>query len=361
MTILADEKKREAAAKRKGGILTTRNLVLLAALAVGLAVGVPTWWNHHNHESTDDAQLEGHILAVMPRVGGYVEKIHVSDEQAVKAGDTLFTLDRRELEIKERQAEAELMAAQAAAKGGVAGAGARAAESQKTTAQANLEAARATLDKTTQDLERMRQLSKQDIASKSQLEAAEAAHRSAQAAFAAASEQAKGSAYTIEGANAQVRAADARLAETQAALDAARLQLSYAVVTAAATGHVAKKNLEPGQLVSPGQPVMSIVDASPLWVVANFKETQLQRLRLGQSVEIGVDAYPKLQVRGEVASIQYATGARFSLLPPDNATGNFTKVVQRVPVKIRLTGDTDESLLRPGMSVSVSVDVKSGT
>jgi membrane fusion protein (multidrug efflux system) len=338
--------------------MSLRNWLLLAALAAGIGVGVPTWWKLHTHESTDDAQLEGHILSVMPRVGGYVDRIYVVDEQAVKAGDTLFTLDRRELEIKARQAEADLLAAMAAAKGGVAGAGARSAESQKTTAKANLEAARANLDKATKDLDRVRDLMRQDIASKSQLEAAEAAHQAAQAAFAASSEQERGSAFTIEGANAQVRAADARLAEAQAALDAARLQLSYSAVTAAVSGHIAKKNLEPGQLVPPGQPVMSIVDAEPLWVVANFKETQLRNVREGEPVQIDVDAFPDRPLHGEVASIQYATGARFSLLPPDNASGNFTKVVQRVPVKIRFTEGTDLASLRPGMSVSVSVAVR---
>jgi membrane fusion protein (multidrug efflux system) len=321
-------------------------------------VGLPTWWYYHNHETSDDAQVEGHILPVMPRVGGYVQKVHVIDEQKVMIGDTLFTLDARELEIKTRQAEADLLAAKAGSGEGVAGAGVRTAQSQKSTAQANLEAALSSLDKAKQDVERTRELSSKDIASKAQLDAAEAAYRSAKAGYNAAFELARGSTFNTQGAAAQARAADARLEAAQAAYDAALLQLSYAVVTASASGHIAKKNLEPGQWISAGQPVLSIVDDSPVWVVANLKETQLDHVREGQPVDIKVDAYSG-RLRGKVASIQYATGARFSLLPPDNATGNYTKVVQRVPIRIELGEDAEARLpLRPGMSVGVSIDTR---
>ncbi len=335
-----------------------RNIILLALAVGALAVSAPNLWYRHNHETTDDAQVEGHIISVMPRVGGYVSFVRVVDEQAVKAGDTLFALDVDELRIKVRQAEADLMAAQAAANGGVAGAGAKAAESQKAATQANLQSAKANLEKARQDAERARKLFQQEIASKAQLDAAEAALLSAHGSFDAVTEQARGSNFTIAGANAQVRAADARLAASEAALDQAKLQLSYGVALAPTSGHIAKKTLEPGQLVAPGQPVMAIVEDGPVWIVANLKETQLQRLHVGQSVEIDVDAFPGLPVRGQVASVQYATGARFSLLPPDNASGNYTKVVQRVPVRIELEPGTPPDLLRPGMSVDVAIDIR---
>lgn len=348
-----------------------RNIVLSAFAGLALAFGIPNWWFHHTHETTDDSQVEGHILPVSPRVGAFVARVLVADEQAVKAGDTLFTLDSREAAIKVRQAEADLMAAQAAAKGGVAGAGAQVAESQRTAAQANLAAVKANLDKAGNDAERARDLFKQDIASKAQLDAAETAYQAAQAAYAASSETAKGSAFTIAGANAQVRAADARLAAAEAALDAARLQLEYTVVTAPVSGHIAKKNLESGQQVAAGQPVMAIVADGPVWVVANLKETQLSDVRPGERVAIEVDAFPGRKLAGEVASIQYATGARFSLLPPDNATGNYTKVVQRVPVRIKLLGQDQgqdpktgdgpgAARLVPGMSVTVAIDTRAG-
>jgi membrane fusion protein (multidrug efflux system) len=338
-----------------------RNLILLAIAAAGLAFGIPKWWFMHNHETTDDAQVEGHILSVSPRVGGYAAQVRVADNQAVGAGDTLFTLDARELEIKVRQAEADLMAAQAAAKGGVAGAGAHMAESQRTAAQANLAAVKADLAKARNDVERTRGLYKQDISSRAQLDAAETAYQGAQAAYAASSETARGSSFNIAGANAQVRAADARLAAAEAALDAARLQLEYAVVTAPVSGHVAKKNLERGQQVAAGQPVMAIVADGPVWVVANLKETQLAKVKPGESVEIEVDAFAGGKLTGEVASIQSATGARFSLLPPDNASGNYTKVVQRIPVRINLTGaGPSAARLVPGMSVTVAIDTRAG-
>jgi membrane fusion protein (multidrug efflux system) len=344
----------KAAAKKK----PVRNLVLGGMLVAGVAAGIPVWWHMHTHETTDDSQVEGHVVSISPRLTGFVAEVRVHDEQAVKAGDTLFLLDPRELRIRLALAESDLQAAEAAAKGGVAGASAQAAQSQKTAAQANLESVKAALSKAKQDVERARELYKKEIASKAQLDAAEAAYLSAQAAFAAASEQTRGTAYGIAGANAQVRAADARLSAARAAVDAARLQLSFTAVTAPTSGHIAKKNIEPGQQVAAGQPVMAIVDDAPVWVVANLKETQLRNVHAGQHVEIDVDAYPDRKVIGEVASIQYATGARFSLIPPDNASGNFTKVVQRVPVRIRLLGDgKDLADLRPGMSVAVSIDI----
>lgn len=349
----------ERAKKQKGK--PVRNLVLLGLLVAGIAIGTPVWWYNHNHETTDDSQLEGHVVTISPRVTGFVSGVRVADEQAVKAGDTLFTLDPRELSIKLELAQAELEAAEAAAKGGVAGAGAQAAQSQKSAAQANLEAVKAGLDKAKQDVERTRELFRKQIASKAQLDAAEAAYKSAQAAYAAAEEQTRGTAFGIAGANAQVRAADARLAAAQAAVEAAELQLSYTAVTAPTSGHVEKKSIEPGQQVALGQPVMAIVDDGPVWVVANLKETQLPNVHVGQRAEIDVDAYPGTKITGEVASIQYATGARFSMLPPDNASGNFTKVVQRVPVRIRILNQDDIGpALRPGMSVSVSIDIRSG-
>lgn len=354
-----DQEANEAKKPKPPAKKPVRNIVLLCILGVGLAAGVPTWWYHHNHETTDDAQVEGHILPVSPRVGGFVDKVYVSDQQSVKAGDTLFVLDARDLSIKLRQAEADLLAAQAAAKGGVAGAGAKMAESQKTSAQANLAAVKANLAKAKNDAARARDLFKQEIVSKAQLDAAETALQGAQAAYDASTEAAKGTTIGILGANAQVRAADARLEAAQAGLDAAKLQLGYAVVVAPTSGHIAKKNLEPGQLIAPGQPVMAIVADAAVWVIANLKETQLNEVRPGQRVAIEVDAFPDKTFTGTVASIQYATGARFSMLPPDNASGNYTKVVQRVPVRIDLTDPAAaSSALRPGMSVNVAIDIR---
>lgn len=281
----------------------------------------------------------------------------MKDDQAVKKGDTLFTIDPTEFVLRLRQAEAELWAARANSRQGVAGASANVASAQKQVASSNLEAARANLDRTRTELDRARTLRAKDLVSQAALDAAEAASRSAQAAFAAAADQAKATGFGEVGAAAQERLADARISAAQAAVEVARTQLSWTVGIAATSGHVAKRNLEPGQFLSAGQPVMSIVSDSAAWVVANLKETQVQRVKPGQDVEVEVDALPGQKLSGKVRTVQWATGARFSLLPPDNASGNFTKVVQRIPVRIDLTDAAVQAQLRPGMSANISIRV----
>jgi membrane fusion protein (multidrug efflux system) len=205
--------------------------------------------------------------------------------------------------------------------------------------------AQANADKAHQDLERIRQLASQDIASKQQLDGAEAAVQSADAALAAA--------------QAALVAADARVASARAQRDQAALNLAYTRLTAPAGGVVAKKSVEVGQLVQPGQPLLAVVPLSDVWLTANLKETEVANVKPGDPVDFTVDAYPGRHFRGHVESIAPATGARFSLLPPDNATGNFTKVVQRIPVRIRPDGPADPvHPLRPGMSVVTNIQTK---
>jgi len=331
-------------------------VVVIAAAVAGTAY----WLKWRSVERTDDAQLEGTVVPIHARVGGFAQTVRVRDDQLVKAGDTLFTVDPTEYVQRVRQAEAELWAARAGAQGGVAGAGANAAKAQKAVAQNNIEVAKSNLDKANRDLERTRTLRQRDVASQSQLDAAEAAATSAAAAFRAASEQAAVSGFGETGAQAQVRLAEAKIAAAQAGLDVARTHLSWTAGIAPISGRVAKKNLEPGQFVSAGQPVLSLVSDSAVWAVGNLKETQIDRIRPGLEVEVAVDAFPGLALTGKVRSLQAATGSRFSLLPPDNASGNFTKVVQRVPVRIDL--DLPDSLrgrLVPGLSANISIHVGS--
>jgi membrane fusion protein (multidrug efflux system) len=200
-------------------------------------------------------------------------------------------------------------------------------------------------------------LREKDLASQAQLDIAEASARTADASLRAAQDQAEASGFGQVGAEAQERLGDARIAAAQAAVEVARTQLSWTVGIASVSGHVAKRNVEPGQFLSPGQPVLAIVSDSAVWVVANLKETQLSRVAPGQAVDIEVDALPGAKLRGRVRSEQYATGARFSLLPPDNAAGNFTKIVQRVPVRIDFADSADRSGLRPGMSANIAIHV----
>jgi membrane fusion protein (multidrug efflux system) len=333
---------------------------IYAVVALAAIGGGGAWWMKiRKLERTDDAQLEGSVVPVQARVSGFAKTVRVRDDQLVKEGDTLFTLDPTEILLKLRQTEAELWAAKAASQSGVAGAGAQAAKAQKAVAQNNVEAAKANLEKANQDLERTRRLRQKDVASQSQLDAAEAAARSAAAVYQAASEQAQVSGFGETGAQAQIRLTEAKIAAAQAAVDAARTQYSWTFALAPVSGRVAKRNLEQGQFVSAGQPLMAIVSDSAVWVVGNFKETQIDRIRQGQLADVVVDAFPGRRFEGRVRSLQAATGSRFSLLPPDNASGNFTKVVQRVPVRIDLSvPDSLRTSLLPGLSANVSIHVR---
>jgi len=310
--------------------------ILMGVVLLGLvAIGIRRWIYSLNHVSTDNAQVDGHIVPILPKVGGYVIEVRTDENRSVKAGDTLVVLDDRDYKARLAQAEADLAVA-------LAGVSNRArvgqAEAQVAQAQANAEKAHA-------DLERIKPLAEQEIMPKQALDAAEAASRAADAALAAA--------------QAALLGADARVAAARAARDQAALNLSYTRITAPAEGVVSKKSVELGQLVQPGQPLMSLVPLSDVWVTANLKETQTANVTPGDPADFTVDAYGGRHFSGHVESLAPATGAKFSLLPPDNATGNFTKVVQRIPVRIRLDSKNDPARpLRPGMSVNVTVTTK---
>src|SRR5881396_2763818 len=303
--------------------------IIMGVVLLGLvAVGARRWIYSLSHVSTDNAQVDGHIVPILPKVGGYVLEVRTDENRSAKAGDTLVVLDDRDYKARLAQAEADLAVA-------LAGVSNRAQVGQ---AQANAEKAHA-------DLERIKPLAEKDIVPKQALDAADAAARAADAALAAA--------------QAALLSADARVAAARAARDQAALNLSYTRIIAPAEGVVSKKSVELGQLVQPGQPLMSLVPLGDVWVTANLKETQTADVTPGDPVDFTVDAYGGRHFSGHVESLSPATGARFSLLPPDNATGNFTKVVQRIPVRIRLDGKNDPTRpLRPGMSVAVTITTK---
>jgi membrane fusion protein (multidrug efflux system) len=320
---------------KSGGSKRTIFIIMGVVLLGLVAVGVRRWIYSLNHVSTDNAQVDGHIIPILPKVGGYVVDVRTDENRSVKAGDTLVVLDDRDFKARLAQAEADLAVA-------LAGVSNRArvgqAEAQVAQAQANAEKAHA-------DLERIKPLAEKDIVPKQALDAAEAASRAADAALAAA--------------QAALLGADARVAAARAARDQAALNLSYTRITAPSEGVVSKKTVEIGQLVQPGQPLMSEVPLSDVWVTANLKETQTADVTPGDPVDFTVDAYGGRHFSGQVETLSPATGAKFSLLPPDNATGNFTKVVQRIPVRIRLARKNDPVRpLRPGMSVNVTITTK---
>jgi membrane fusion protein (multidrug efflux system) len=307
-------------------------------------------------ETTDDAQVEGDISPVLPRVSGYVTKIYFDDNQKIKKGDTLITLDTADLKLKVQQAEIALLNAKAGLQ--VVKAGANTASSSIGSAEANVSAAEANARKADQDYNRMQKLLADKSITQQQFDAVKAQKEVADAQLLAAQKQVNTVSSQSAGASDQIQVAEAGIKQAEANLNLAKLQLSYAVITAPADGVVSKKNVEVGQLVQVGQPLCSIVSSDRVWVVANFKETQLTHMQVGQDVNVDVDAFKGNDLHGKVISFSGATGAKFSMLPPDNASGNFVKVVQRIPVKIEIDkNDPRYKNLIPGMSVSVSVDI----
>jgi membrane fusion protein (multidrug efflux system) len=342
-----------------------KNIRLLIPIVLVIAGGVwgfNRWSFSQSHESTDNAQVDGHIVPVVAKIGGYVLAVNMGENAHVDDKGVLVSIDEREYQVKLAQAEADYAAAIAAAgSGGVEGQAAamvRTASSQREVGDAQVLAARAQVVKAQSDLARAKELSAKQIISMAQLDAAQAAFDAAAATLTATQRQVSAATSGVSNAEAGVRLARARLAAAQAARENASLQLSYAKITAPLSGIVSRKQVEVGQLVQAGQTLLSIVSDSGVFVTANFKETQLARIRVGQQVALEVDAYAAA-AEGVVESIASATGAKFALLPPDNATGNFTKVVQRVPVRIRITkGLGADRPLRPGMSVLANVLVK---
>ncbi|HET9931281.1 MAG TPA: HlyD family secretion protein [Polyangiaceae bacterium] len=374
-------------------------LPLLSALAFG--GGAALLLASGGHETTDDAQVEGHVAYVAPHVAGQVKRVLVKDNQRVQVGDVLVELDERDLNAKLLAARADWEASKAqlhasetqlavtrksvnsnlvVARGGLA----QAASTRETTvaaieqARASVQAAESRRALAATELERTKNLFETGASSKANLDSDRAAFDQAQAALAEASarlasaeanrqnssgtvESARGRVLAaeagpeqIEAAEAAVELARARVNQAKAALDQAELNVSYTRVKAEVAGVVSRRSVEAGQMAAPERPMLALVPLEDTWVVANFKEDQIASMRPGQTVNVSIDAYPGKKLSGHVDSLAGGTGARFALLPPDNASGNFTKVVQRVPVLIRLDAHPGIEL-RPGLSARATV------
>jgi len=385
--------------RRRGIIIVV--VVILVLVAVGL------WWRSTFSEDTDDAQINGHLIQISSRVGGQVLKVDVDENQLVKAGDEIAELDPRDYQVAVENAEAALASAQAAAAAAqvnvpitsantgsnlssagadVSGAAASVeqAEQQLVAAQAKVAQADANNVKAQADLARYKPLVEKDVISKQQFDAAVAAADAAKAALADARAGQQAAADGIRVAHeresqavaglkaaetgpqqvaaqsARAKQAQAQVQQAQAQLDQVKLNLSYTKIVAPVAGIVTRKSVEVNQNVGVGQNLLTLVSLEDLWVTANFKETQLRHMSAGQSVDIHVDSTGK-DYKGKVTQIGGATGSVLSLFPPENATGNYVKVVQRVPVRIDFTDLKDEDanhLLRPGLSVEPKVTVK---
>ena len=340
--------------------MTRRSWIAVAAVVILAAIA---WWGYGSYQSrkvrevTEDAQVDGRIIPVINKVGGYVAQVRVHENEPVNAGDTILVIDDAELRVRLAQAEADLAATQAmVGGGGQATAAIEVSTRQRSSLEAQLEAARANARRARADFTRMSGLAEKQIVSRQALDAAQAAVDAADASVTALERQISAAGANVTSSEAGLRLARARFEAARAARDNARLQLTYAAVLAPATGVVSRKTVEVGQLLQAGQPVLSIVATDSIWVTANYKETQVAVMHPGQDVDLSVDAYPDCHAHGKLHSISSATGARFALIPPDNATGNFTKVVQRVPVRIQvLDGCGEGRPLRPGMSVEAVV------
>ena len=332
-------------------------IILGLILIIGAIFGVKEYIYFGKHVDTDDAQVDGDISPVVARVGGYVDSIYFQENTHVDKGQVLVKIDDRDYKVKLEQALAAKTGAKANINVGESQIYANDANSAS--ARAQVESAAARLEKQNKDYQRYANLVKdgsitqqQFDQAKSDLQVAEATYRAAQDQYKAAEEQ-------VGATKNQLNVTNTGVSQKQVDVDYAKLQLTYTIVKAPASGITSKKSVQVGQLVQAGQTLFSIVNDNSTFITANFKETQLDKIREGQKVEITVDAYPDVKFKGEVYNFSPATGAKFSLLPPDNATGNYVKVVQRVPVKIKIDASKEEmSKLRPGMSVNVSVFVK---
>ncbi|MBL8327886.1 MAG: HlyD family secretion protein [Rubrivivax sp.] len=336
-----------------------RWLALSAALLLAAALAHRLWLTL-SVVSTDNAQIESRIVPVLARVGGIVTQLAVDDHQRVTAGAALLQLDDAPLRLALRQAEAELALAEAATRhegtGGQAQAQFSAARATAAAARAAIESAQSVADQAAAQLARQQALMDKGMTTQQAVDAAAAELRTARAELEVQRRRSESAEAQAQASGAGVGAARARVAAALAARDLAALRVTEAQVLAPAGGVISQRAVSAGQVVRAGQQLMSLVLDQDLWIVANFKETELRHLGPGRPAQVEVDAYPGLRLAAVVESISPATGARFSLLPPDNATGNFTKVVQRVPVRLRLTESPPSAQpLRPGLSVRVTL------
>ncbi|WP_145858091.1 HlyD family secretion protein [Pedobacter suwonensis] len=341
--------------KKKKNIVVP--IILGVLLVIGIIFGIVEWNYYSKHVDTDDAQIDGDISPVVARVGGYVKDINFEENTHVTEGQVLVKLDDNDYKVKLEQAQSGQKGATAGL--GVAQSQIAATEANTSTAKANVAAAKVKLNLAQKDYDRYANLIKDGSITQQAFDQAKAAKESAQAAYQAAVDQYNAAVKQVGTTQSQLAVSSNVISQRQSDIDFAKLQLSYTDIKAPATGIVSKKNVQKGQLVQAGQSLFSIVNDGSIYVTANFKETQLEKIKEGSKVEIEVDAYPDEKIEGEVYNFSPITGAKGSLLPPDNATGNFVKVVQRVPVKIKIHPSKELlAKLRPGMSVKASVSTK---
>ncbi len=329
-------------------------IIISTVVIIGLIFLTKEVWFAIHHEETDNAQIEMRMVPILSRVTGYVDKIYADDYSTVTKGQLLMLVDSADLELQLQEMQADFSQSQSDIEN--ARASLVNAEASLASAKGNLEVVRLRLSKTSGDLKRDKSLFDGNAITQKQMD-------DSKSAFDVASMQ-------LETSQIDVKVADTRLAvlsslikkaQAQAEIkkvriDQQRLKLSYCRIYAITDGKLGKRNIDQGQFIQAGTPLFTIVNTNSQWVVANFKESQLKNVHVGQTVHLKIDGYPNLKVEGKIVSLSDATGAKFSLLPPDNATGNFVKVTQRVPVRIEIMDEARyKDVLRAGMSVVVSI------
>lgn len=333
-------------------------LIIFGIIGTILAImGIKSAYFAMTHETTDNAQVESVAVPIVSRLSGYIDSFTLLDYQSVTAGSTLVKIDNSEYILAVEQSKADVLSAKADLANAEALLNNNSANNQL--ANSNIELQNVRIQKAVIDLNRDKQLYKEGSITLKQLENSQSNYDAAIKQKKTNTDQLALSVSQMNNIKAQIEKSKAAIAAKEAALRNAELRLSYTTIKSPINGKVGKTNLQVGQFVQPGQPLFTIINNDEYWITANFKETQIAKLSEGMEVDIKIDGYPDLVVKGKIANLSDATGARFTLLPPDNATGNFVKVTQRVPVKIAIQNVADvKKYLKAGLSVSVEVKTK---
>lgn len=332
-------------------------IILLVVLVGGLYLGYSKYQYAQTHEDTDNAQVETYFVPVLPRMAGYVKTVSVKDYDVVKKDQLIIEIDTDEAKLALAEMEADLFQAETDVENAKANISNLTMTVKST--EANLKATYLRKEKAKKDADRDANLVSENAITRKQADDSKSAYEVLQAQYEAGLADIATAKSRLPILQAALHKAEAVLAVKKVKIDQQNLKLTYSKVYAPSSGRIGKKSVEAGQFIQAGQPLMTVVQDSTFWVVANFKETQVSRLKIGAEAEIKLDAYPNRILKGRIASISESTGAKSSLLPPDNASGNFVKVTQRVPVKIEILDlAQNKDILRAGLSLEVSVEIK---
>lgn len=331
------------------------NVVIIVLMLLALGYVCSRFVHLGNVEYTDDAQVWRHIMPLNARIGGFIKEIRFEDYQQVKRGDTLVVIEDAEYQLLLAQAEAQLKGSRSGSS--AVSAGMNTTASNVRVADAGIEEARVNMENAKADDERFAALLQKDAVTRQQYDNAHARYEAARARYLQAMSQKQSTALVQSEQAQRLSQTNAGASVAEAAVNLARLNLSYTVIVATCDGVMSRKDIHVGQLVQPGQQLACIVDADQVWVVANYRETQMKHIAVGNKVEFTADAIPGVRYIGEVEAVAGGTGSAFSPIPVDNATGNFVKVEQRVPVRIKVTTDDAEAVARLLAGLNVETEV----